>query len=136
MESKVGNTNFQMFDPLGIQTPLTSEGSSCPSSVEISVNTQATEVWLALDCVGWQRDTDPVAKVTVLSPDGDTSISVLYGADVRAVEDIRPAVRCESKSGVSALQIQLGASKKKITGIRVEPVSPTAGLRIRGVTTL
>ena len=135
MESKVGNTDFQMFDPLGIQTPLTLDGSSCPSSVEISVNTQANEVWLALDCVGWQRDTDPVAKVTVLSPDGDTSATVLYGADVRAVEDLRPAVRCEGKAGVSAFQIQLG-SKKKVTGIRIEPVSPTAGVRVRGVTTL
>lgn len=129
------NVGVMRFSPRVLRSPLSSEGLNGHQSLSFSVKANASEVFLLVDCIGWLTDGDQAAEVIVTTTTGSVKSLVLYGADVRAQEDARPAVRLPSKAGLSLLRIPLGATQE-VTNITLSPVSQTAGVRLHGVTTL
>ncbi|MBS1721778.1 MAG: hypothetical protein JSS66_02095 [Armatimonadetes bacterium] len=132
--TRIGGLLFNLFAPVGLQTPLSGEGTTGHSELVFGVRTSGGQVALAMDCIGWEREGEPVAQLVSQFSDGsETNREVLYGADVRAPEDDRPTLRTDSVEGVAA--VRCGTTPgKQLVRIKVVGVGQTAGVRVHGVT--
>ncbi|MBS1714953.1 MAG: hypothetical protein JST30_11525 [Armatimonadetes bacterium] len=135
--AKIGETRFSIVGPWTLWTPLSRDGASGTGTIEFTLGTEVRDVCFAADCVAWEDEAAPVARISVEAEDGTkTSVDVLYGADVRAPEDERTVLRYRSAKGLSSIEVHLDGPGQRIRRVVVEPLSQTAGFRIHGVTTL
>lgn len=134
-ELRVGPVTFNTMPYASLNTPLTGPGSFGASSIVFSVQGEMTEVDLAMDSVGWETEAQPIAKLVVTFSDGSKSEHPLrYGAHLRAPEDERPTLLCDRSEGLSLVRIRF-AEKRTVSKVELLPLSVTAGVRVRGITT-
>ncbi|MDI9640947.1 glycoside hydrolase family 20 zincin-like fold domain-containing protein [Kamptonema cortianum] len=132
--TKIGTATFRMFEPIQLFGVTTQEAFRAPLSVDCPLDTVASEVLLALDCISRANDASKIATVEITTDDGQRiAQDILYGTHVRAISDNRAPIACRREDGASAIRIH--CEKATIKNIRVTSVNSAAGVRLRGVTT-
>lgn len=137
--TQIGKLSFLKFRPLPLHSLVAAEARRSPDELQFRVPGKGTELVLALDCLVRIPEAEAVAVVEIELANGKRVAETLhYGAHVRATHDAKPSLIAAWQGGLSAVRIPLDqeGDAVEVRKVIIKIASPTAGLRIHGITLL
>jgi len=122
--------HFKLGSPISLRSLISAPGA--PTTADVQMVGEGSHLCLALDTIETGDIGEPVADIAIEFSDGKILTRRLrYGIDVRAGDDTAASARADTVNGKSIVEISLGR-KAQVKGIRLDALSPSAGLRLFG----
>jgi len=126
-----GDMRLKLGEPISLRSLISA--SQAPTSVHLAVSAKGAHLAIAMDTLNRCDIGDAVADLTFEFADGKSLKQRLnYGLHVRAVDDTAASSHSDTVNGISILEIPFG-SPAQLKGVKIEALSPSAGLRIHGM---
>ncbi|MDR3689485.1 MAG: hypothetical protein P4L46_08915 [Fimbriimonas sp.] len=126
-----GDLHFQLGTPIALRSLISTPDA--PGECDLEFRSKGAHLALAMDTVDKCDRNEPVADLTIRFTDGSVRTDrIVYGRDVRSSDDTIDLVRADSVKGLSILELPIGEGHT-VAGIKIQTISPAAGIRIHGL---